>query len=353
MLLLSSHFRKGEASCKVEDLDDLWYLSTIIDPGDLIKAKTFRKVKIGGENDRKVRIEKKVVWLEIKVEKVEFASNTSTLRISGTVEQGTDDVPSGSHHSISVGEQTILTIRKPAWLSYHKERLKQATEPKQASILICVFDRDIAFLAILKKSSYEIISVLRGDGKKKADVKIQSTEFFPVIIKALQQSAEQYKVEKIIVASPAFWNEELLKHLKDKEFKKKIVLASCSSADESGLQEVLKRPEVADVLKADRISKETLLVEKVFAEIGKDGKVAYGFKEISNAVSLGAVDTLLVTDQTIQKMRQNKTYNKLEKMMHQVEAAKGKVHLISQDHEAGKRLQGLGGVASLLRFMLR
>jgi hypothetical protein len=38
--------RKGEVTIKVENLDDLWYLSHIIDEDDFIKGKTLRKIKI-------------------------------------------------------------------------------------------------------------------------------------------------------------------------------------------------------------------------------------------------------------------------------------------------------------------
>ena len=45
------HFnlKKGEAKLKIENMDDLWCLSHIIEPGDLVKGKTIRKIKIGGQ----------------------------------------------------------------------------------------------------------------------------------------------------------------------------------------------------------------------------------------------------------------------------------------------------------------
>ena len=39
--------------------------------------------------------------------------------------------------------------------------------------------------------------------------------------------------------------------------------------------------------------------------------------------------------------------------MKDVDRSKGKVHIISTDHEAGKKLQGIGGVGAVLRFQLK
>ena len=47
MKLLSKDLRKGYVKLTVENLDDLWYLSQIVDTGDLVKGVTFRKIKIG------------------------------------------------------------------------------------------------------------------------------------------------------------------------------------------------------------------------------------------------------------------------------------------------------------------
>ena len=39
--------KNGEIKVKIENPDDFWYLTTIIDKGDLVKGKTIRKIKLG------------------------------------------------------------------------------------------------------------------------------------------------------------------------------------------------------------------------------------------------------------------------------------------------------------------
>lgn len=61
---------------------------------------------------------------------------------------------------------------------------------------------------------------------------------------------------------------------------------------------------------------------------------------------MGAVEHLLVNDNLI-------TDNRYEKVMEAVENQAGKIHIIHTDHEAGRKLKSLSGVAAILRFKIR
>jgi protein pelota len=65
----------------------------------------------------------------------------------------------------------------------------------------------------------------------------------------------------------------------------------------------------------------------------------------------GAVEKLLVADSALRETTEEKR-RQLEKLMKQVEEARGAIMVISTEHEAGTKLLSLGGVAALLRFPL-
>ena len=136
------------------------------------------------------------------------------------------------------------------------------------------------------------------------------------------------------------------------ELKRKIITATCSSADKTAFDEVLKRPEVETALKESRIVEEMSLVEDLLKEIMKDGLAKYGLDEVDNAVNLGAVKTLLITDSFIRKTREDNAFERIENLLKKVESMKGKVIIISFEHGGGKKLDGLGGIAALLRYKL-
>ncbi len=352
MKIINRDFKKGVVKVKITNLDDLWYLSNIIEPGDLIRGKTIRKIKINKEGDRKTAISKRSIFLEIKVEKIEFHKYSNILRVSGKITKGPDDVSLASYHTFNLDENTVIGLKKDNFLKYQIDRLKEASSLKQSKILICVLDREEVYFALSKQFGYQLLTSFEGEVQKK-EMKTQiRNPFYSEIIKLLEKYNEQYNPNNIVVASPAFFKEDLIKQLKNQELKKKIVLATCSSVKENAINEVLKRPEVQLVLKKDRVTKEVNLVEELFKQIAVNGKSAYGLKQIRNVADAGAVEKLLITDTLIQKSRQQNTYAQIDYIMRLVDQMKGHIFIISSDHEAGKKLDGLGGVGAVLRYKL-
>ncbi|MBW2981906.1 mRNA surveillance protein pelota, partial [Candidatus Woesearchaeota archaeon] len=294
MKIIHQNLKKGIIKIKAENIDDLWYLSHILDKDDLIKAQTVRKIKLGQGEERNIKIIKKKVTLTIKTEKIEFKDNI--LRISGIVVQGPEDIPKAAHHSFKIEENDIITITKPKWLRFQLDKLKEASEEKIPSILICILDREESIFALSKPRGYKILSSIKGEVAKKEERVSVKGGFYQEIIKSLKEYTTRYKIKNIILASPAFWKEDLMKEIKDKELKEKIVLAACSSVDKGAINEVLKRPEMREVLKQVRSAKEIELVEELLKEISKQENAAYGTDEVEMAANAGAVTQLLITD---------------------------------------------------------
>ena len=345
------NLKKGEAKLKIENMDDLWCLSHIIEPDDLVRGKTIRKIKIGESDQRKVNIVKKTVFIEIRVENTEFHEYSSVLRVSGTITQGPEDIQKGSYHTFNLEPGSIITIIKKQWLSFQVEKIKQAlVETKK--ILICILDRDEACFGLLKKQGFSLLSEIKGDVEKKADLKAKTGNFYGEVVNKLYDYVGRYKIESIILASPAFWKEDLMKNIKNDEIKKKITLATCSCSGKEAINEVLKRPEVKNVLSQQRVAKELEFVESLLEEISKNNLAVYGLKETEKAVNAGAVEKLLVTDRLIQKTRAEKKFEKIDQLMKNTESMKGSVNIIGSDHDGGKKLDGLGGIGAILRYKL-
>ena len=350
MKLLKKDLKKG-VLLLVQSIDDMWYLSQVIEPGDIVKGKTLRKIKLGDEGARKAKSEKKSVFMMLKVEKVEFHKYSDVLRVSGTILEGPEDIAKGTYHTFSLEEGSKITLIKEKWLAYQLERLKEASAKEPPKILICMLDRETAIFALTTAEGYRFLTELEGEVEKK-DVKVRTSNFYDEVIKVMKEYSERYKVEHIILASPAFWKEELLKVLKDNEIKRKIKTASCSSVTRNSIDEVLKRQELKDVLKQDRIANETKLVEELLVEIAKKGMAAYGLEETKKAVEAGAVKTLLLTDRFIRDKRIENAFEEIDEIMKLVNSMKAELAIISSEHQAGKKLDGLGGIGAVLRYKL-
>jgi len=353
MKLLYSNLKNGEVKVLTQNLDDLWYLSTIIEPKDIAKGRTLRKIKPVSSEEKSKEATKKPVFIKIEVENVEFSKYTNVLRISGVIKEAPDEIPLGEHHTFNIDDNTAITIIKEQWLKYQLDKLKEACAEKKSSLLICVHDREEAYFALFKKYGYEILAHMQGEVQKKREENIKKENFYLAIINKINEYVERYKIKQVIIASPAFWKEDLMKELKDNDLKQKIILATCSSATRNGVEEVIKRPEVREALKQERIAKEINKIEELFAEIAKNNLAVYGLKETENASAIGAVKELLITDALIQKSRIENFYFDVERIMKTVDKTKGEVEIISSEHEAGKKLDGLGGIAAILRFKLK
>ncbi|MBI2656995.1 mRNA surveillance protein pelota [Candidatus Woesearchaeota archaeon] len=346
MKLLYSNLKRGEVKVLTQNLDDLWYLSTIVEPKDTVKGKTLRKIKPQASEEKSKEAVKKPVFIKLEVERVEFSKYTNILRMSGVIKEAPEEVPLGEYHTFNIDDNTAITIIKENWLKYQLDKLKEACSEKKSSLLICVHDREEAYFALFRKYGYEILAHIQGEVQKKREENIKKENFYLSVIKKLNEYIERHKIKQVILASPAFWKEDLMKEIKDNELKQKIILATCSSATKNGIEEVIKRPEVREALKQERTAKEINKVEELFKEIAKSNLAVYGMKETENASLIGAVKELLITDSFIQKSRSENFYNNVENMMKIVDRTKGDVEIISSEHEGGKRL------AAILRFKL-
>ena len=267
MKLTNQDLKTGTMTLMPESVDDLWTLSQVLDAGDEVSGKTVRKIKLEGE--RKSEIIKKTIFLKLNAEKFEFDGE---LRITGKILEGPEDVARGSYHTFAVEQGTAVTVVKKRWLSFQLQRIKESTEAKPPAIILCAFDREEAVFARLTKAGHEILVKMKGDVQRKRVETKTAKNFFDELIAQLKVYDERFKPEKIILASPAFWKDELLKSLKDPLLRKKAILATVSSADEPGIVEALKRPELQEALRQERAAKEMQLVDQLLAGIAKIGR---------------------------------------------------------------------------------
>ena len=347
MRLLSQDFKKGTIHFHVTDLDDLWYLHQIIEPRDVLTGKTTRKIKIG--EDENAKVAKRIYVLTIEAETIEFSSAGNTLRINGKIREGPDDIPKGSYHTLSIEEGSEITLAKEQWPEYQKQKLREASEQKQQYLLL-ILDREEAFFALTTRAGHELLTKIAGDVPKKSQPTEIKKDFQQELIRLLEMYAARYLPKSIIIASPAFYKDDLLKQINNAELKKKIVLATCYDVSERAIDEVLKRPELTTTLKNNRAREEQLLVDEILREIKTAGLASYGYQEVQRAAEQGNIRILLLTDHFLQQQKEAKNFAAVDQLLKSVDAAQGKIHLLSSEHEGGKKLNGLGGIAALLRY---
>jgi len=266
---------------------------------------------------------------------------------------GPDDVAKGTYHTFNVEETSVFTIEKSRWAPYQIEKLKESARQKTNAILLVVMDRDEAIVAELKRFGYNILSRHHGSAAKKIDRGHQASDFYREFENVLADYDRTRSPTHIVVASPAFFKEDFIKQMRDEKLKEKIILATVSSCNQNALDELLKRPEVGQVLRDEQAAEELKLVDALLVEIAKTdggGKAAYGLVEVEKKAYAGAIHTLMLTDAFIRSEREKGDFDRIEIIIQTAEQAGATVRIISSDHDGGAKLDGVGGIAAVLRY---
>ncbi|MDD1770197.1 MAG: mRNA surveillance protein pelota [Methanomassiliicoccales archaeon] len=344
MRVLHQDTRTGEIKLLVDNMDDLWHLYNIIEKGDLVLAVTYRREEAKSDKVRAERGEKKRVFLGIRVDKVEFHEFESRLRITGVIEQGPQDL--GAFHTLNLELGDNITIIKEHWRDSTLERIKRAIEDTNRPTIVFVsIENDEATIAVLRQYGIQNVATIYGPSSGKQYEQKEDLSFFDEVIEKVKQLATGEV--PLVILGPGFAKEELLSEGKEKapELFKKAFIYHTGQAGMAGIHELMKEGLGAEVLEGSRVAQETNAVERMLEEIAKDGPVAYGPKEVDEAATAGAVESLLVLDVLLRE-------KDMDPLLKKVEGARGSVMVVSEHHEAGKKLEALGGIAALLRYRM-
>ena len=350
MRIVYQDTKKGVIEVVPETLDDLWHLSHIIEEGDLVSSLTSRRIQDStGERLRSDRGIKKTFFMGVRVEEISYHKYTGKLRATGTIEQGPEDlVPLGSHHTLDLKLKNSVKIKKERWSRWSIKRLKDAMKAsKKPSALIIAIEDDIADIGIIRQYGIDYFGPIIGNLSGKRIVQKNRKKVINDFFTELADAIEGFKdVQTIVLAGPGFSKGDFYDFLNQKfpEIAKKSLLESTGAGGRSGIAEVLKKGLIEKMATEGRIAHEIRMVEMVLEEIGKSSKtVAYGKKEVKEAAESGAAETLLVIDEMVRE-------RDVENLMDLVENMGGKVMIVSSEHDGGKQLTSLGGIAALLRY---
>jgi protein pelota len=335
----------GEISLTPESLDDLWHLKYIVEPGDRAFSMTFRAIDSATDKIRPDKVEKKLIRLGLQVESVEFHKFSNRLRIKGNI---ITDIDTGAYHTFNIEPYTELSIVKH-WKYDQIERIREAIQASnRPEIVIVTIEEGEAAIGYVRQYGVEEVSRIRQASSGKREGTDARSEFFGDVAAQLKHLS---KAQTFVVAGPGFIKDDFVKFLKNnyKEIAERVIVEDTSSIGSSGFQEVLRRGAIQRIAEETRITREARMIEKLLAEIARDGKAAYGYNETKKAVDYGAVESLFIADETLRNFRE-KGMGGIEEMMKSVQHSRGTVIIFSTEFEPGQRLEKLGGVAAILRF---
>lgn len=352
------HLKKGFVKILPQSLDDLWHLYNIIYQGDQVYAKTTREIKTQEEYARPQRGRRITVFLGLQVERVLWDKSLNRLRVHGVIRDVPEDIGgTGSHHTLNVVVNQPLTIVKSRWLKHQVDRLERASRVETPLVLLMSIDDEEFAVAVLRQYGLEVKveKRIRLPGKLEAEKRDEALKgYFKEALQSLREIWASLNCP-IVILGLGFVKNGFAKYVKDMAKDVAAAVADVKSVNSSGvtgINEAVRSGVLTKTLKHARMAEETQLVEEVLARLGRGtNDVAYGLDDVQKATQYGAVEKLLLTDTMLRESTDEKR-TELEKIMREVEDKAGQITVVSTEHEAGVKLQGLGGIAALLRFQI-
>ena len=352
------NLKKGIVKLIPESMDDLWHLYNIIYPNDEVYMQSTREIKQTSEYSRPQKPKRISVFLGIKVQRISWDKTLNRLRVHGTICHAPEDlVGLGSHHTLNVTVNKPLTIVKPKWHKHHLERLERASQTAAPAIILLSIDDEGYCIATLRQFGLEVkieesagLPSKRQAGRREEALKA----LYKGALNALNEIWKESK-NKIVILGVGFVKNGFVKYIRDKapEIAKSIIdVKSVNNSGLAGIKEALRSGILAKALKHIRIVEETKVVEEILERLGKDQPVAYGLEEVKLASGYGAIEKLVITDVKLREAADEERLE-LEDLMKEVEEKGGKIIIISAEHEAGKKLASLGGIAATLRYPIQ
>lgn len=331
---------------KPESIEDLWYLSKIVDEGDEAEGHSERRYKPPGAT--RDSGEKKQVTIRLKAEQVEFAESANKLRITGVIVSGTPEeyVPKGDHHTLDVAPHEPIKLFKKLSLAERKVLDEAVQHSTHAKALILLMDDRKALAALIQARGTKVLFERESGASKRNPKEFEAhrTKFYMELTDAIEAT----DADAIFIAGPGFEKNTFQKYLQEKKPKifKKASFDYASSAEKSALRELLAKGAVEKAIGNKKQAEELEALEKLKASISKsDGWSVYGPAEVKDALKKHAVETLLVMDAFIRSKEGHEILSLAETEGVQLLA-------FTSDGEAGQEFSAYN-VAAFLRFKLR
>ena len=328
----------GEIRLFPENIDDIWHLSHLIAPGDLVFATTLRTADTASDKIRPEKAEKRPVRLGIRVEKVEFHHYANRLRVTGLIEHG---VESGSYHTLNIETGYEISVIR-SWRKNDLERIDRAVKASVYDVIhiLTIEEGEAELFRIRHFGPEQVVTVTMGSGK---GMELNSrTSFFDKVLDSLAQVNGP-----LVVAGPGFIKDDFMKFFRARESEKaqKTVVVETRRTGAGAVQEVIGLG-ILEKLAGDlQLAREVNLMGEFLKRISQGGPVAYGRAEVKNASECGAIEEILVIDTLIRNPE-------IVGIMEQAERSDAGVVVFSTGFEPGKQLDALGGVAALLRYRI-
>ena len=322
-------------------------------------------------------------FFTIRVTDLSFDAQASTLQVKGLIRNDNVYASIGQSHTLDLELNRKFKLTKDHWDSVALDLLHESVndggrdkgrqayavvldDEGHANICILLFERTVMKLRVAvpiprKKNA--------GQGKAAGSAHEKGIEkFFQTLMESMLRWIRLDDSLPILLASCGFTAQNFLKFLMDRaavdqsieqnkmllKARDQFIVVHSSSSRVSALKEALQNPKVAVKLQDTKFAIEARLMDKFMELLRKDnGKAWYGPREVERAVEHGAVGRgggVLLINNSLFRSEHLAVRKRWVALVDKVKEEGGEARILSSEHESGKRLDVLGGIAAILTY---
>ncbi len=334
-----------------EHLDDLWHLQYVLEPGDRVAGETSRRIQRDDDRLRDTGGQREPMSVTLEVETAEFHEFANRLRVGGPIVEASREDQLGHHHTLSVEPFDEVTIEK-VWKPDQDDRLAEAeAAADRPDVVIATVEEGAAHVHTVSQAGAEEHASFAGPTGK-GEYARSRTELFDELGSALSH----LDPDAVILAGPGFTKEDARDHLVEAypDLADRLTMVDTSSVGDRGVHEALARGAVDEVLADTRLAAEAEAIDELMRRIKAGERAAYGPEAVQRAAEYGAVEELLVLDERLRAERSGRGEWPVDAdaVIETVEQRGGDVTVFASEGDPGRQLEGLGGIAALLRYRI-
>ncbi|KAK7733023.1 Translation factor pelota [Cytospora paraplurivora] len=361
----------GEDSVQLlpTDPEDMWHANNLIAPDDLVRAHAIRKVSketsTGSSATERVHTD-----LTITVTSTFFDPAASSLHVSGRVSTDNAFVSRGQFHTLDLELNRPFTLwKKHGWDSVAVQTLRDAlNQDKDGAIAAVVMHEGLANICLITEYQTLIKQRVAVPLSRKASASAKDDRgirrFFDKTLQTLLRAIDFNQPRPLLLASPGYVASNFKQYIHEEGArladKKLMTLARnamvthTSSGNVYSLNEILKSKEVLALMKERKSASETKYLDELSERLRKDdGRAWYGVKPVEKAVREGACGRgggVLLVNNDLFRSQDIATRRRYVALVDRVKEDGGEARVLSSDHESGKRLESLSGIAAILTY---
>jgi protein pelota len=341
MKIIKFYESSGTLKVKLDTVEDLWCIERIVFKGDMVKSESKRRFRSVDTDAGEL----KDVVIKIAVEGTELDKAAMRLRISGKILEGKpmEYIRLNSYHTLNISVEDIIEITKEEWPDYIVQVVKNSVkDSKKPRLGIIAMDDEKALLAYLHGSGIQFENEIYSHLSKRMSQKEfteQQNKYFNQIL----DFAGRMPVEIIVIAGPGFTKDDIKKYAEAngilKKIGKRFFFFKTSNNERSGIYELIRGKEIAEILEGDRMREEFALMAE-FLEGLESGRSKSGINAVIDAINNYDADRVLVNDSVLAD-------EVIKNALSKAEAARIKINIINSDDEVGMQLHSFGDIACL------